>query len=221
MTRSSVGEREPIIKTEVQRGTQDSPGDKVTAELDTAITTDYIKAGYLETGINLQVVPVVKTDDMIQAFIAPKLVRRVLPDKVVGENSWPRISVKEIRTKFTLRSGQTVAIGGLTSTQDDKKVSKVPLFGDIPLLGKYLFSHTEDMQRQVETIIFVTLSLAEPEMLYREAGIPERAELVHEHMIQNQVHQQQFEEDLQRLRETAEEASSESRAKSRLLRRRE
>jgi len=215
----TVGDREPIIKTEIQRGTQDSPGDVITAELDTSINTDYISDGYLETGIHLQVVPVVKTEDLIEASIQPKLVRRILPDKHVGENSWPRISVKEIKTKFTLRSGQTVAIGGLTDTSDDDKVSKVPLLGDIPLLGKYLFSHTKSVQRQIETIIFVTLSLAQAESLYREAGIPEDAELVHGKLIEQTQRRAEFEADLEELREESE-AEAEQRVRSRLLKRR-
>jgi type II secretory pathway component GspD/PulD (secretin) len=215
----TVGDREPIIRTEVQRGTQDSPGDTITAELDTTINTEYISEGYLETGIHLQVVPTVKTEELIEAMIEPKLVRRILPDKVVGENSWPRISVKEIRTTFTLRSGQTVAIGGLTDTSDDKKTSKVPLLGDIPLLGKYLFSHTADVKRQTETIIFVTLSLAEAEGLYREAGIPDEAQLVHKQLIRREHSRELFENELEDLRNVKDE-EAEVRARARLLKRR-
>ena len=219
----SVGEREPIIKQEISRGTTDSPGDKISSELDTSINTDNIRNGYLATGIDLRVVPVVKTDDLIEALIQPKLVRRVLPDKVVGDNSWPRISVKEIRTRFTLRSGQTVAIGGLTSSSDEKHVSKIPLLGDLPLIGKYLFSHTSDVKDQLETIIFVTLSLADPEGLYEDAGIPEDSELVHKRRIQGQAQREQFQVELEKLEEAAR-SDAETRAnrtKSSLLKRRQ
>ena len=178
----SIGDREPIVKTSLTTGTQNSPGDKLQYELDTSINTDYIKQGYLQTGMDLRVMPTVKTDDLIEAIIAPSL-RRKLRDKVVGDNSWPIISVKEIRTQFTLRSGQTVAIGGLTDTSDTKKIAKIPVLGSIPLIGKYLFSHEEDAQTQEETIIFVTLSLAPPDALFEEAGIPKNSRLVHEHMI--------------------------------------
>jgi type II secretory pathway component GspD/PulD (secretin) len=215
----SVGDREPIIKTQIQRGTQDSPGDIITAELDTSITTEYITSGYLQTGIHLKVIPVVKTDDLIEATVMPKLVRRLLPDKRVGANSWPRISVKEIVTTFTLRSGQTVAIGGLTDTSTDKKVSKVPLLGDIPLIGKYLFSHEQEIESQTETIIFVTLSLAPAEGLYREVGIPDQAELVHRKLIHNKHKRAEFEAELEAFRESSDAAASE-RVRSRLLKRR-
>jgi type II secretory pathway component GspD/PulD (secretin) len=218
----SVGEQEPIIKQEVTRGTAESPGDKVSSELDVSINTDNIQDGYLRTGIDLRVVPVVKTDDLIEASIRPKLVRRLLPDKTVGDNSWPRISVKEIFTQFTLRSGQTVAIGGLTGASEDKKVSKIPLLGDLPLVGKYLFSHTADVHEQTETIIFVTLSLAMPELLYEDAGIPGQSQLVHKERIEKQQQREQFQIELEQIEDAArrESEARSRRAKSDLLKRR-
>jgi len=217
----SVGEREPIIRKEIQRGTADSPGDIVTAELDTDISTEYIRQGYLETGIDLHVIPTVKTDNLIEAKITPTL-RRKIGDKRVEDNTWPIISVKEIKTRFTLKSGQTVAIGGLTDTQNSELVNKVPLLGDIPLLGKYIFSHSEDVTKQVETIIFVTLSLAESSSLVKTDGIPEDAELVHRKLIETQARKQKFQNDLQAIQEAAnvETARKSRKAKARLLKRR-
>jgi type IV pilus assembly protein PilQ len=199
----SVGSREPIIKTERTSGTQDSPGDKLTTELDTSINTDYIKQGYLETGVLLHVVPVVKTEDLIEAMITPSI-RRVREFKTVGDNSWPVIDVKEIQTTFTLKSGQTVAIGGLTDTADSKQVSKIPLLGDIPLLGKFLFSHTKDVKRQVETIIFVTLSLAEPQLIPDDIGIPEDARLVHKRRIRSRQERIEFQKELETMKKAAD-----------------
>ena len=218
----SVGDREPIIRTEIQRGTIDSPGDIITAELDTDVNTEYISDGYLATGIDLRVIPVVKTDDLIEAEIIPSL-RRKTDDKFVAGNSWPIISVKEIRTRFTLRSGQTVAIGGLTDTSNLKDTTQIPFLGSIPLIGKYLFSHTEDVKKQVETIIFVTLSLAQPETLYDTVGIPLNADLVHRRMIKDRVTFQEREDRLQQLKEAADAAQMEREreARARMLRRRE
>ncbi|HAS83520.1 MAG TPA: hypothetical protein DCS43_12840, partial [Verrucomicrobia bacterium] len=197
-----VGEQEPIIKTTRTRGTPDSPGDEIVANLDTDINTEFIRNGYLHTGIELKVIPTVKTDNLIEAQIEPSL-RRKLTDKTVGDNSWPVVSVKEIKTKFTLQSGQTVAIGGLTDTTDSKRTSKVPLLGDIPILGKYLFSHTKDVKSQVETIIFVSLSLVEPRELADEEGIPLRAELVHKARIKQDLRKKDHDAEIRRLRQAA------------------
>jgi type II secretory pathway component GspD/PulD (secretin) len=199
-----VGQREPIIKRTIKRGTQDSPGDEVTANLDTSTTTDYIRDGYLHTGIELRVVPTVKVDHLIEAQIEPSL-RRKTGDKEVDGNTWPIISVKEIKTKFTLKSGQTVAIGGLTDTTDGKRTSKIPLLGDIPILGKYLFSHTRDEKSQVETIIFVSLTLVEPQDLTDDEGIPQRAELVHKERIKSDLRKQESDQEIKELQKAAKE----------------
>lgn len=199
-----VGQREPIITQTIRRGTTDSPGDEITATLDTTTSTDYIRDGYLHTGIELRVIPTVKTDNLIEAQIEPSL-RRKVGDKTVQGNSWPVISVKEIKTKFTLSSGQTVAIGGLTDTTDSKRTSKIPLLGDIPILGKYLFSHTRDEKSQVETIIFVSLTLVEPQALKDDEGIPRRAELVHKAQIKDEIRQRETRDEIRRLRKAADE----------------
>lgn len=204
----SVGSREPIIKTEVTRATVQGQSDQVTAQLDTDVNTDYIKQGYLSTGIELLVEPVIKSEGLIEAMITPSIKRKT-GEKTVEipgtgmANSWPIIDVKEIKTRFTLRDKQTAAIGGLTDTEDSKQTSKIPILGDIPLIGKYLFSHTSDAKKQVETIIFVTLSLAQPEYLNPNQGIPEQAELVHKRMIQNQIRRKEFLEDMARMRQAA------------------
>jgi len=201
-----VGRRDPIIKQTIKRGTVDSPGDEVTANLDTSTTTDYIKDGYLQTGIELKVIPTVKTDDLIEAQIEPSL-RRSIGTKEVAGNSWPIISVKEIKTQFTLESGQTVAIGGLTDTTDEKQTSKIPLLGDIPLIEKYLFSHTRDVKSQSETIIFVTLTLANPHGMSASEGIPERAELVHKQLIRAKARKQSFESEVDQIRRSTDAKS--------------
>lgn len=209
-----VGSREPIIRKTIKRGTADSPGDEITANLDTAINTDYIRNGYLETGIELKVVPTVKIDNLIEAQIEPSL-RRKTGDKEVEGNTWPIISVKEIKTKFTLESGQTVAIGGLTDTRDSKKTSKVPLLGDIPILGKYLFSHEEDVKRQEETIIFVTLSIVNPRELNDDEGIPQKAELVHKTQIRDRMRRIEVEKEIEALRKQAQDLESKYRKQKR------
>jgi type II secretory pathway component GspD/PulD (secretin) len=202
----SVGDREPIIRSEFIPATTDTGKDRIIANLDTSIETDFIKKGYFEKGIVLTVTPVVKSGGLIEASINPTL-RRSNGNKEVGGNTWPIVSVKEIKTRFTLRDRQTVAIGGLTDTTDSKAVSKVPLLGDIPLIGKYLFSHTKDVKSQVETIIFVTLSLTEPATLKDDEGIPRQAELVHRKLLQQQTRRREFDRDMRRLRELSDAAA--------------
>lgn len=202
-----VGDREPIIKTETE---QEEIGGAIretkVGSLDVAIDTDFIKGGYLETGIDITIAATVKTDDMIEAFIKPVL-RRVIGQKFVGDNSWPIISVKEIGTSFTLRSGQTVAIGGLTYSEDSKEDTRVPLLGSIPVIGR-LFSHKSDKKDQRETIIFVTLSIADPGGLQNVAGVPEDARLIFKRMLRDEASLKAFQEEMAELQEKEREKSA-------------
>ncbi len=198
----SIGQRDPIIKSEIQRGTTENPGSTIIANLDTEISTDFIQGGYLKTGIDLGVIATVKTEDYIEAYIHPSL-RRVIeyttvydPETQLPLMSVPRITLKEIGTSFTLRSGQTVAIGGLTDTQDQKVTKRVPFLGSIPLLGR-LFRHEETVKSQVETIIFVTLSVADPEKLQENSGIPEDARLVHRQRRMDRAEQAELKQELE------------------------
>ncbi len=201
-----VGDREPIIRTTETRGTQDNPGTTFTANLDTETNTEYIQNGYLSTGIELLVIPIAKTDDLIQATIVPSL-RRKIGEKTVAGNSWPVISVKEIRTEFTLKSGQTVAIGGLTDTFDNTVESKIPILGSIPLLGKYLFSHKKDVKEQKETVIFVTLDMADPRGIIGTEGVPQRSELVYKQVLKMRAREEEFTKEIRTLREALDISS--------------
>ena len=204
----SVGRRDPIIESELKRGTTDSPGDTITSKLmDPSIRTSLIEGGYFKTGIDLQVIATVKTDDYIEALINPTL-RRLLEFKTVGINSWPIISVKEIGTTFTLRSGQTVAIGGLTDTQDQKVTTRVPILGRIPVLGR-LFSHEKTQKSQVETIIFVTLSVANPGELQEDAGVPDDARLVQKRRMQDEINKKEFDQQVKVQQEAVAKATQE------------
>ncbi len=156
-------------------------------------------------------VATVKTDDYIEALINPSL-RRLLGFKEVKisedvVNSWPIISLKEIGTTFTLLSGQTVAIGGLTDVQEKKITTRVPFLGRIPILGRF-FSHDEDVKSQVETIIFVTLSVADPERLEENAGVPEDARLVHQRRLKDEAKREEHMKAIQKQMDDRNAASA-------------
>jgi type IV pilus assembly protein PilQ len=57
-----------------------------------------------------------------------------------------------------LRSGETAAIGGLIRETEDNTTVKVPLLGDIPLLG-YLFKSVQKNKTRTELTIFITAKI--------------------------------------------------------------
>jgi type II secretory pathway component GspD/PulD (secretin) len=123
---------------------------------------------------------------------------------------------------FCLESGKTVAIGGLTENTEKSSSSKIPLLGDIPLIGKYLFSWTSTEKDKNETIIFVTVCLATPEGIHKDDGLPEDTDLVRKHLIMSATKKQQLEAQLKELKENASSEADSAKSmkiKERLLRR--
>ncbi len=86
---------------------------------------------------------------------------------------YPSISSKEANTNLTMKENTTFAIAGLLSRQETEEVSKVPLFGDIPILG-YLFKKKNKVLKDIETIVLLTPSIIREESLIKPSkGIKE------------------------------------------------
>ncbi|MDD4870677.1 MAG: secretin N-terminal domain-containing protein [Kiritimatiellae bacterium] len=173
----------------------------------------------VQIGVKLTVTPTVNTESNITVKIEPELTR-VLKDAVAPNGqTYPIVAKKTIKTVFCLESGKTVAIGGLTETDDRDNTMKIPLLGDIPLIGKYLFSWTHQVKGQTETIIFVTVGLAIPEAVEADTGLPEDAELVQRKMLESKLKRHKNRQDLEKRSTEVDEVlnTNSDKAKSRLL----
>jgi len=73
----------------------------------------------------------------------------------------PIFSVREVNTRVTLWDGATIIMGGLTREEVKKVEDKVPILGDVPLLGRLFRSRGESSQKR-NLLIFVTASLVSP-----------------------------------------------------------
>lgn len=146
----------------------------------------------IKYGVELNVTPTVNTHSNITVKIEPTLTRFV-QDKYApdGLTYYPVVSSKKITTVFCLESGKTVAIGGLTQTDDNKTVTKIPLLGSLPLIG-WFFSHTSDVKRQIETIIFVTVGVADPDVIQPDDGLPENTELAQRKLLNEKVRRAKY-----------------------------
>ena len=72
-----------------------------------------------------------------------------------GDSSILSIDKQEIETQVTLKDGETLALGGIFQQQRSQGESRVPLLGDIPLLGA-LFRHQTTENKKRELVIFIT-----------------------------------------------------------------
>jgi len=170
----SIIRKEPNLKQEREQQLNDQPA--------TTIFTLDPETPFFEYGIKLDVTPSVNTSSNITVAIQPSLTRK-FADKIAGDNTYPIIDEKSIDTVFNLASGETAAIGGLTEITEGEEERKVPVLGSIPLLGR-LFSWKQTVKGQDETIIFVTVGLANTEQLAEgNIDMPGDAELARRQLI--------------------------------------
>ena len=79
-------------------------------------------------------------------------------DSGLSQIKLPHTYEKSVVTTVGVASGQTVVLGGMLENNKQKTVKKIPLLGDIPLLG-YLFRHEEVIQKPTNLLIFVTATI--------------------------------------------------------------
>jgi type II secretory pathway component GspD/PulD (secretin) len=117
-----------------------------------------IQTQFKPTGISVVVTPFILTADVVQLEISVQVsavtgfVEAGVGSDAAVEN--PLISRRNAHTVVNVPSGKTVMIGGLVATEDIDSVEKVPLLGDIPLLG-YLFKRKSTTYRKAQVLFFV------------------------------------------------------------------
>jgi type II secretory pathway component GspD/PulD (secretin) len=112
-------------------------------------------SGYDEKkiGVRLLVTPHVADDSTMVLSVSPEISEIV---EYRGQfNERPVTSTRSATTQVVVRNGETLMIGGLIKTVDLQIVRKVPILGDVPLLGA-LFTHKTIQKQKVDLMIFVT-----------------------------------------------------------------
>jgi general secretion pathway protein D len=130
---------------------------------------------YQNVGIILRVTPFITSNGLVEMVLAPEISN--LSDQTVaiatGTNSVgaPVINIRSADTVVVTPDGQTVVIGGLMQTTKTESESKIPVLGDIPLLGA-AFRRKVKNHAKTELLIFLTPTIVkEPSML---AGLSAR-----------------------------------------------
>ena len=165
-----MAQDEPNIKLTVNRATVQGQSDQITSALDG--TTPYFTYG-----ITVEVTPRINTSSNITVTIKPELSTKISEKLAPDGNTFPIIEKKTVETVFSLADGRTAAIGGMIETDDSDTRSKVPLLGDIPFLGDWLFSYQGRAKSQKEVLIFVTIALVDPMSTTSTSQLPSETTL--------------------------------------------
>lgn len=111
---------------------------------------------YQDVGIILRVTPFITQEGLVEMIVSPEISALSATTVPISNTvSSPAIDRRSADTVVVTRSDQTIVIGGLMSNEVKDKESKVPLLGDIPLLG-YAFKHKEKSNAKTELLVFLT-----------------------------------------------------------------
>jgi general secretion pathway protein D len=111
---------------------------------------------YQDVGIILRVTPFITNEGLVEMIVSPEISSLSATTVPVSANvNSPVIDRRSADTVVVTPSDRTIVIGGLISTQKNDTQSKVPILGDIPLLGQ-AFKRTTKGQVKTELLIFLT-----------------------------------------------------------------
>jgi len=135
--------REAIIEQGVEIPYQESASSGAT-------TTQFKKAV-----LSLKVTPQITPDDrvILDLTVTKDSVGQLVPSATGG--FVPSIDTRNIQTQVLVKDGQTVVLGGIMETEQRDTVKKVPLLGDVPVLGN-LFKSKSKTNNRKELLIFIT-----------------------------------------------------------------
>lgn len=117
--------------------------------------------------LELEVTPQITPDDRVRMDLSVKKDTRGIDVPQALGGSVPSIDTRKVESQVLVNNGETVVLGGVFEQTKAKGNNKVPLLGDIPLLG-YLFQENSTSTIKRELLIFVT-----PQIL-KEGKIAER-----------------------------------------------
>ena len=119
--------------------------------------TVYYTYEYKSVGIKLKLTPHITKGDKITMELLVEV------NSVLGETSYtsagtiipPDLGKRDVKTKVSVKNGMTIVVGGLMRSQKTESETKVPVLGDIPLLG-WFFKNKSVENTKTNLLIFIT-----------------------------------------------------------------
>jgi type II secretory pathway component GspD/PulD (secretin) len=137
-----LGDRVPIFTITTQAG----------------VTTTTVT--FVDVGVKMDVTPRVNVDGLLTLAITPEV--SAVAEIVTGPGGQqaPRVATRSANTILSVKDGQTIVLGGLISREDRATTIKIPLLGDIPIIGE-LFRFRSTDRRESEVIFLITPQISQ------------------------------------------------------------
>jgi pilus assembly protein CpaC len=117
---------------------------------------------FKEFGIRLKFTPVITRSGSIRLKVMPEVSSLDFSNPLVfGGFTIPSLLTRRAETEVEMKNGQYLAIAGLVDNTMTSNSTKIPLLGDIPILGQF-FRSKDARQRRTELLVLVSPKLVEP-----------------------------------------------------------
>jgi type II secretory pathway component GspD/PulD (secretin) len=186
-----VGTKEAYITSTTSMG---ASGTTVTAQT----------VNFVDVGIKLYVTPTINDNGFVSMKIRPEIsssknTTLTSDDK---KTTIPIVTTSEAETSVLVKDGVTIVIGGLKKDKRDKTTKRVPILGDIPLLG-YFFGSTSDDFTKTELVILLTPHIMSGETSYTEFSQIPPKEGARMEMVKGKIVSKKFSQADEALKEAA------------------
>jgi pilus assembly protein CpaC len=126
---------------------------------------------FREFGVRLNFTPVLTPRGSVRLQVAPEVSALDFTSGLVVQGfNIPALTVRRVSTEIELEPGQSFAIGGLIDNRLTETIAKLPVLGDMPVLGK-LFQSKSRLKENTELLIIVTPEVVTP--IASGRGLPE------------------------------------------------
>jgi len=117
---------------------------------------------FKEYGVRLNFKPTIIDEDHIRLELEPEVSTIDFANGVRFQGFViPALRTRRARTGIELRDGQSFALAGLLDNSESRSLSKVPVLGDVPILGN-LFKSTQFQKQETELVFIVTADVVKP-----------------------------------------------------------
>ncbi|HRY85910.1 MAG TPA: secretin N-terminal domain-containing protein [Candidatus Omnitrophota bacterium] len=127
-----------------------------------------------EIGTILRVTPLINTGDRVTMTVEPTFATVDQSAITVAATETGDPTVRTARTTMMINDGQTIALGGLLFSNQSNGNRKVPFFGNLPVVGKALFTNNTKSLQDRELILFVTPNIITNSSVLETLSVPEK-----------------------------------------------
>lgn len=164
-----------IINVGEEKNYKYTTGTQTTTTNGTVLSEPQFEVGSTFVGVTLSILPEISQDDFIILKVNPTVSE--ITERHLDENGVPSlapdIKIKQLSSIVKVKNSKKIILGGLIQKKTENQVNKIPLLGDIPILG-HAFRSKKKVKYKSELIIVMT-----PKLVRGDEGAPSLEKVEH------------------------------------------